>query len=667
MSKHEHFEMERVLGDIQRVYSFGHGMTATLSSDKKRLNFSNILEQLDYWSRRGVEYFNVILPLATADKRLVMPDFFFEHWNDRSIYMTRNYKPPEMKFSKRWNWYPFNIFNPAVRESCRRVAAAYAEALKKYNIMYIFNWEDYGPGVAGRTAGYGGLDRKEFQKYLKSKYGTIERLNGTLKTNYASFDEIKQPIDKRSLLGNTVPRGAIPACRPLGYEFEKWILEVHVDYCKGIYREVKSRVPDAVVIADHNSVFHQAVYDPMTVFEYADLVGCHSYPYQTDIFRSLARYAPNKYLGVYEKQEMMRDDVRRAVHRPGEERLWRRLTIKNLGQLADRDHVFQSWWLSYTRGAFILTYGSGNWANPAYDLSTFRYYITGLPTGIRMVRRFEDVLLNTRKAPSKIVMLVPTTSMLHQYFSGMSKWEMQGVHYLLYPRNYAFESVTERLLLDGKADLAQYEVLIAPFASYFPRGLWEIVRPWIEKGGTLVCLGPCGLFDEFGFEYPDCPVKALIKKEFPPRVLNGNAYAFPTDWEWDNGAPISERALGSGRIVMTTRPILSLAADNRSLERFLKAFEGTKRRAWSPDTPVELTLRTDGRGKYFLFALNTGGDATLRGHIEVLGAFKGVKDLGIAGGFPVESEWNEQTGFTRFAFRLAPGAFTMFSLGTRGK
>jgi len=665
-SKPEHFEMERVLGDIRRVRWIGNAGYRR-SADHKTIVFPTIDETIREWSGRGVEYFNVVLPFDAAGRSIVAPDFFEQNWSDGDIYMQRKFMPPKIEPKPAWTMTAFNKFNPAVVEATRQAAAQFAEGLKSFKKIYIFTWEGSGPCVGGRLGGYGPAGRKAFQAYLEKKFGTVENLNRILKTRHASFAEIQQPLDKRSIQGFGPSRKPIPVCRPLGYEYECWTQQAYVNYCRTVYQAIKERDPAAIVLSDHNGTFGKLAFDPMSVFEYADMAGGHCYPYVSDIYRSLLKYAPNKTLGVFEDQWAMRENVEWGPHRPGEEKPWRNYLIKHAGQLANQDYVFDSWWYSYTRGAFILIYGSPHWANPAYDLTTFRYFVTGVPTGIKMVRRIEDVLLTTRKVPSRAVMLIPTTSMRHGYSGGNSKYELRSIHRLLYPRNYTFDSVTEKLLLSGKAGLSDFDILITPFAPYFPKGLWDIVTPWIKGGGILVSVGPAGLYDEHGFGYPDNPVKPLMKNDFPLSRFNYNSYGFGrTDWKWDNGDPIREASLGKGKIVLTALPTLGLSQDNKLLARFLGVFRAAKREARSADTPAELTLRRNAADKRcYLFALNPSGDAPLKGSAEVIGQYEGIKDLSIAGGFPAKSIYDEKTGYTSFRFTLAPGGFTMYSLGKR--
>ena len=426
LSKDEHFDMERALCDFKRVYTLYKCQNGNFG-----LDFDAIKKEIGKWSAKGVEYPIIGLPFCAVEGNIVMPEFLERNWNDPEIYMQQKYKPPPPAFNRDWKKKAYNIFNPAVRESCR--AAAYGENLKGYNKIYIFTWEGGGPFVNGRTAGYGEVARREFQKHLEKKFGSIQKLNAVLRTDYPRFEDISQPLDKRSMLGDKYPYDIIPATKPLSYEFESWIHQVAVDFSAMIYREIKKHDPQAVVISDHNDVFETIGFNPMTIFDYCDMVSNHAKPYLIDIFRSLARHCPDKNFGAFEDQwGLLWEDPRfGTAHRPSEERAWRGYIIKHVGKLADRDYTLQSWWYSYTRGEFILGYGSGHWAVPSYDLTIFRYWFTGLPTGIEMARRFETQLRDSRKAPSRILLMIPEASFHHQFDQGLAFREIKNLHRLL--------------------------------------------------------------------------------------------------------------------------------------------------------------------------------------------------------------------------------------------
>jgi len=115
-------------------------------------------------------------------------------------------------------------------------------------------------------------------------------------------------------------------------------------------------------------------------------------------------------------------------------------------------------------------------------------------------------------------------------------------------------------------------------------------------------------------------------------------------------------------IAIVTKRIIDVFRSNAAQADFRKLLRDIKRMAYSPDSPVELTLRKTKDGRCFLFALNPNCDAHIRGTVKVFGKFTKVCDLGIAEGFLVKSDYDEGSGYARFEIRLSPGNFTMFRL-----
>ena len=45
-----------------------------------------------------------------------------------------------------------------------------------------------------------------------------------------------------------------------------------------------------------------------------------------------------------------------------------------------------------------------------------------------------------------------------------------------------------------------FKAVILPNATHFPSGLTEKLLPWVEQGGSLICIGIAGGFTPYGFE-----------------------------------------------------------------------------------------------------------------------------------------------------------------------
>jgi len=658
LSKSYHFEMEKVIGDFLQVRALFKVAPKLING---KFYWKRPKSYLENARKQGIKYFITTFPHFVRGT-VVHPDFAAAHKDDPEIYLhPKKFQMPE----KRPGWRgPFNYFNPAVRQSTKNLVREYFvhiyDHLKKdEGLIFVTNWEDVGPYAALdgglRFVGYGKTALREFRAHLKRKYGTIAALNKAHRSRYKSFDEIRPPeFDLRQPWFE--PEPTIPRVDPMRYEFSSWTHLVHARYNREVYEEIKRTNPKAIVFADYNYVGLCLGYDPLMLFEGCDWLNNHGGAYrqflpQSAMFASLKRYH-GKQLATFEDHWGRQDDE----HRPGEETAKRLNIIRHMGRLASRGYLFQTWWYSYTGGTYVVSYGSANWADPTFDLTTFRYCATGLRTGIERARRFERQFADTTKVRSRIALIVPEVSCYHQFIEGKTHATTRDLYRLLYGKNRRFEFLTEKLILGGRAKLDDYDVALVPYAPYFPKGLWGKLAPWIDRGGTLIAVGPSGLYDEFGYDDPASLTRALVSKPFPEDQLNTRG-----PWKWDNGKVIREKAHGKGKLVLVSCTMADLYTSTPLTRRFLSFFARVPIPATSPDTPAEVELRRDAKGASYVFALNPLTDAAIEGTVQVQGKFSAVLDLGVLDGFPVP-DVATRAGVTVFRFRLAPGQYTFFRL-----
>jgi len=658
-SMHHHFGMERRLGDFRQIRWDGR-LGPKYDPKTKTFDWAYAGTRLESMRKLGVKHFlTTAYPMRTGDV-CVQPEFAAAHADDPEVYIqSREFKLPEKRPGFRG---PFNYFNPAVRASAAAFAHGFAAEFKKLlkpgeRLIYVVNWEDLGPYTAKgalHMTGYGATARREFQAHLKRKYGSIAALNQAHRADYKSFDEIAQPeSDLREPWGR---EPSLPRTDPLRHDFSKWTHVVHAGFGKQMYEAIKRADPDAIVFSDYYTYGIVLGFDPLLPFQGCDWLQNHGPAWafflpQSAMLASLRPYH-GKQLATFEDHWAHQDDV----HRPGDEIARRLNIIRHMGRLASRGFLFQSWWYSYCDGAFVVGWGSANWADPAFDLSIFRYCSTGIRTGIERARRFERQFADTVKVRSRIVLIVPEATAHHQFTNGKTHAALCGLYRLLYGANRRFEFLPEKLVASGRAPLDEYVMALVPFAPYFPPGLWEKITPWIERGGTLLAVGPCGLYDQFGFDIADSPVRPLIEREFPEEQLNTRA-----TWTWDNGPVIKTRKVGQGAISLVSAPIADVCTHTTLRNRLLDLFAKVPIPATSPDTPAEVELRTDSDGTKYVFALNPATDVPIDGTILAQGRFGKIEDLGIPDGFPVDARVGPGNT-TACRFRLAPGQYTFFRL-----
>jgi len=264
-------------------------------------------------------------------------------------------------------------------------------------------------------------------------------------------------------------------------------------------------------------------------------------------------------------------------------------------------------------------------------------------------KRIERAMLSSRLAHHRICVLQPSASMRNQYPYDASVREILAWHELLFPRNYLYEIVPEEYFRDGRARLADFDVLILPYAVYLPRKLETEIETWMGRGKRLLLSsGPFGLRDEIARGSG-----GLWRKVFPKAQVS---FAQPHErsWSWPDGhssaAFLRGRSGGSSCIAL----LVPLAEVRRDMDGMLvEAVEAaTDRLALSESDRVELVLREGKDGVRYLLALNPDVDQPRQDVVSVQGNYASAEDIDIPGAFPVALD--HRSGRTAFRLRLAP-------------
>jgi hypothetical protein len=325
----------------------------------------------------------------------------------------------------------------------------------------------------------------------------------------------------------------------------------------------------------------------------------------------------------------------------------------------------QMWWYAYTQNDYMIQF-NGNWFNPIYDLTTLRYSAAGLPVAKGRVKRLEKILLDAQVQRSRVVMLQPVTSMLFQNYWNESFGEMQEMHNLLYARNDLHEVLPETYFTDGRAKLDDYDVVILPYAPFFPDKLGDLLRDWVKKGGTLVALGPFDLYDKFGFDRADL-WKDIFGDAIPKRLTKPYHYwESNREWHWGwedkrDEKPVLEQTFGKGRVLVAMYSLRSAVMRNKQAESLVNAVESKSPRPASCSTnQFELTIQETRDGRKFLYAINSNVAKPVTDKVTLAGEYKSGIDADVPGGFPVV--FKADAGKTTFSLRLEPGDFALIEL-----
>jgi hypothetical protein len=371
---------------------------------------------------------------------------------------------------------------------------------------------------------------------------------------------------------------------------------------------------------------------------------------------SLNRFA-HKQLGQYECFWGCQEDLPRIA----EEKVQRAALAKYLYRLTVWGRNIQIWWYAYTTADYLLSYND-NWFNPVYDLTTLRYAAAALPVGREKIKRLEPLLLDSTIVPARIAMIQPNTSMLVQRYSlGPSFLEMLELHAFLFGRNDLYELIPEGYFVAGRASLDDFDVVILPYAPYFPDKFAAPLRDWIRKGGTLIAAGPFGLYDKFGFEHGD-----LWSELFGSHAMKLLTAATQSEWKWSaedgsKGSDVLDARLGYGRVLVLLRSLRNRDFWQRGTSRIAEALEGKLRRPIRcTASDLELSLHRRQDGQRFVCVINRNVDRAIYGTITVPGVLKRVVDRDIPGGFPLPLR--SGSGETSFSIRLEPAEFTLLTV-----
>ena len=540
-----------------------------------------------------------------------------------------------------------NWWHPEIQAFARDVMTALGQQRKgqRQFLFYVTQAECVGPvaHVVGRPwrreVGYSSHGKSSFRRCLKKKHASIAALNKAWGTAYAGFDAVEPPADKY-----VVPR---KQATPLTAEWETWREDSYADWCKLLYDALKA-ADGRAVLASHSGLLDRV--NGARAYEACDILGYHhrapKFMINTLYINTISRYNGFKPLGQYENFW----GVQEHHDRMAEELAQRHNMRKHVFRLTAWGRFVQIWWYAYTTADYLTVY-DGNWFDPVYALTTLRYRSAGLPVTKEKFKRVERAMLGSRLAHHRICVLQPSASMRNQYPYAATMGEITAWFDLLFPRNTLFEIVPEEYFVDGRARLADFDVLILPYAVYLPRKLESQIEAWLGTGKRLlVSSGPFGLHDEIARPSGDLFRKLL---EVPPP-----SFVEPPEggWLWTLKGRSPQDGLlrakaGNSEVWVLLEPLGRVKSKVGA--RLLDAIEAaTDRVAFSRGGHVELVVREAAGGIRYVLVLNPDVDEPHEDVVSVQGTYARAEDIDIDGAFPVVLDRHE--GRSVFALRLAP-------------
>jgi len=562
-------------------------------------------------------------------------------------------------------------------------------------------WRKDGTGFL--PAGYGKLAQRAFQEHLRKKHGSIDRLNRLWGTTYKDFSQIELPSED----ANTTRRPCA-----LIYEHERFRQKSFAEYVAFVGASYKKGDPNHPTWLSPYGTFDM---NPGHGWNLADLMGCADIVnshYMTVPVAAAHNYMGPRYHGtIFADAEYVTNGTEGCAPNPSE-------VVKAASQRGF--WLWMSWgcrgFVLWNRGFFAAGEESyyGNFHDEHLILPVREAEAT--VTAVDRARRFGDLLRETRLCETGVGVLCPTASVIldplsNRYPNWAVKTEGEILYDWLYKNNYPAFIVPEEYVVNGKENLDNFRILVAPVCTYLPRELTERLLAWIEQGGVLILDGPAGVYDQYA--RPDNRLLTTlfatdVKAECATSESHGKGVRIE---ELPGGLPIPWQGMKTGD--KATRPLADVKGWRFDVAlkevapsvKVLLSFEGGKiglaearygkghavlssfgmgnnsfkdfvlqqARDAYPDPLVTsgvadtigYVLRESSDGKKFVCLLNHDSAKPVKSVLSVQGAFDKVSDLGIEGGFPVPA--TTRKGRTEFTVNLSPGDGTCLLLAPAGK
>jgi len=489
-----------------------------------------------------------------------------------------------------------------------------------------------GSTLAHVPSGYSAPARRAFRAYLVEEYDSLSALNEAWGTAHKSFDEIDPP---QELSGPDSSTAAL-------YDFCRFRTTSHAEFFGRLVTALQKADPVHAVVPQFIPMFYGWRSSGNDAFLLADagwdFYAAHDWPGLGPAWETAYTYSAAHWAGkpLWNEEYIWSSWVRRDQ---GEAALWAGARLGVWRQFAWGKRCLELFaWDSGWDTEF-----EGDWNNCLLNKRARRIiprYAAGVfpVMAARMDRLCRDVY-DTRIVHDGVGMLVPTTTILSDKNMHSVIWWAEKMSRQLLTNHWKPLFFPEDLVLEGKADLDDFKVVVVPPAPLAPAELGQKLAAWVEAGGTLVWTGQFGVAgknSEPAFNF-DKLVEAAPHSPF----LKG----------------VKEAPLGGGRLVRVTGDGLNRDASllNQIVERVVKV-----RAVYSSSRDVELILREAPSGDLVLVIVSLDVVRSSRTEIAARGRWGRVVDIGIDGGAPIPVDFDGQC--TRFTVRTGAGEGLLISL-----
>ena len=388
-----------------------------------------------------------------------------------------------------------------------------------------------------------------------------------------------------------------------------------------------------------------------------DIYGTHDWPGHRPAVASLYACSMNRYAKrphwedefIWSQWER-KGTPERVMRAANERNLWRQIAYGKRGIILF--NLSNEW--AHTK--------PNNWNNSILNIEA-DYQVPRYSSGIfpvieRKVNAFKEAVIDTELTNQGIAILRPTTSSYAAAPNHTTRREASALAGWLLARHWMPLFVPEECILDGREDMTHVRVLIAPYATHVAAGLETALLDWVAAGGTLICSGPFGLFDQYG-----APQGKLIKKVFGVDRLQ-----FQSDrgrWEMaESESDVLDARHGRGRVWLSL-DCVGIAGRPAALAAPVREAMPVHPITCDVAERLELILRNTAQGDHYLFATNLDPRNAVDTTVLLPGCSGPVTDLCVDGGAPVPVRQDALS--MRVPLHLGPGKGVVFKLGKRAK
>ena len=575
-----------------------------------------------------------------------------------------------------------NIFNQDVRAYANDLRESFWRLCGEWDQVAVLEYAGeptfYAPNIMGKSYifDYSDEAKREFRTGLAAKFESIAALNAAWGAGYGAFADIEPPTYDRL---KEMKREDVP----LVYEFQRFRKRALLEYYKTTYKAARRGCDKPVLFRWGREYFNGNSLDAFDVYgvasEAVDILCHHNCDDGTyrhfaaqNYFYSVCRYLENKPRGTLEFYVAW-PEIGHFDWENGDPILLFHRSLNSLWRACLWDEKLISVWSRSThpdKGYYGPDYLSGQ-TLAAEHLGAVPLVRKDMRDGI------EEVLFKTRVATPKLGLLAPFDGTMVCQPDGQMAREGKYIHKFLADRNYDYFCVPEELIVDGTESLREFTVLLTPYVLWASAAVQSNLLKWVAKGGTLVCIGPFGFWDEYGREsrllvdacFGPAPIEmrteGLYKAALPSAALAEDPrVTIETVLPYTDGkqANLVSAVHGKGKIYLTAdASIRDLFSGTRKV--LLEAIDDGigVRTAWSQAHRFELVTREDRSRRRYLFVINPSIRDEAEDVVFAAGEYERPVDLCVPGGAPLKAR--RIGGVTAFKVKLGPGEVTCLKLG----